>query len=126
VPPKVLVVDDEPSILTSTTELLREMGYDAVSLASHERVVEVATAERPDVLLQDVRMPGLDLERLIREIRAVPALNDLPIVLFSASFETLEVGERLGVKTVLEKPFKPRDLARILEAAREGDASFAV
>ena len=69
---KVLVVDDEPSVLQSTGLLLSELGYEVVTTNDPADVVQLVRKERPDVVLQDVRMPGLDLEALIKNIRTDP------------------------------------------------------
>lgn len=113
---KVLIVDDEESILRSTGALLEDMGFATALVHDARDIVAAALRERPDVVLQDIRMPGLDLERLVRELRAQPPLADLPIVLFSASMEAAQIAERIGAHGFLEKPFRPAELVGALEA----------
>jgi CheY-like chemotaxis protein len=114
---RILVVDDEVSILRSTQLLLMDMGFEVVTCAEQSQVLETLRKERPDLLLQDVRMPGLDLDRLVRAIRADPALGKLPILLFSASMDLDEIQERVGASGILEKPFKPMEIVQAIAAA---------
>lgn len=69
-----------------------------------------------DILLQDARLPGLDLEDLVADVRADPRWRAVAVVIFSASIDVHELGERLGVP-YLEKPFTPREAIRVLDAA---------
>lgn len=114
---KILVVDDEASILRSTQLLLMDMGFDVVTCADQAQVLDCIRREHPDLLLQDVRMPGLDLERLVGAIRADPAIAKLPILLFSASMDLDEIQERVGAAGILEKPFKPVEIVQAIQVA---------
>lgn len=114
---KILVVDDEPSILRSTQLLLTDMGFEVVICADQARVVEMLRKELPDLLLQDVRMPGLDLDKLVSAIRADKMLAHLPILLFSASMDLDEIQQRVGASGVLEKPFKPAEIVDAINIA---------
>jgi len=114
---KILVVDDEPSILRSTQLLLLDMGFEVVTCSDQSHVLDTLRKERPDLLLQDVRMPGLDLDRLVNSIRADKALAALPILLFSASMDLDEIQQRVGASGVLEKPFKPTEIVEAIQVA---------
>ena len=114
---KILVVDDEPSILRSTQLLLMDMGFDVVTCADQAHVLDTLRKEKPDLLLQDVRMPGLDLDKLVSHIRADKALAKLPILLFSASMDLDEIQQRVGAAGVLEKPFKPTEIVEAINVA---------
>lgn len=116
-PPKVLVVDDERSILHSTAALLVDLGYRVATCDQATEISSTLEREQPDVILQDVRMPGLDLDRLVRELRADPRWQRLPLVVFTASMEAEDIFQRLGARAVLEKPFKPDELARAVSGA---------
>lgn len=114
---KILVVDDEPSILRSTQLLLLDMGFEVVTCADQSLVLDHLRKERPDLLLQDVRMPGLDLDRLVNSIRADQDLANLPILLFSASMDLDEIQQRVGAAGILEKPFKPTEIVEAIQVA---------
>lgn len=115
---RVLVVDDEPSILTSTAALLRDLDFDVATCASAPDILHAMELVQPDILLQDVRMPGLDLDKLISTIRGDPRWRHVAIVIFTASMDLDEIAERLGLATVLEKPFKPQELLDALDSTR--------
>jgi CheY-like chemotaxis protein len=109
----VLIVDDEESILRSTALLLEAFGFDVHTVNRAEDILARALEVRPDALLQDVRMPGLDIDRLVDAFRSRKELEGVHIVLFTASMEIDEMAERIGV-CVLEKPFRPADLLAAL------------
>lgn len=115
--PKVLVVDDEPAILESTSLLLSQLGYDVACASSAAEILPALRRELPDLLLQDIRMPGLDLLALVRAIHAEPALARIPVLLFSASMDIEEIAARVGAASHLEKPFRPQDLVSAIEGA---------
>jgi len=71
----------------------------------------------PDLLLQDVRMPGLDVQALVKSMRGEDALAHVPVLLFSASMEIEEIAARIGAANHLEKPFKPHELVNAIEGA---------
>jgi CheY-like chemotaxis protein len=112
----ILLVDDEPAILESTRLLLEEMGYKVTCLSDATRIVETLRALRPRILLQDVRMPGLDLQALVKEIRADATIAATPVLLFSASMDLDELAERVGAPLSLEKPFRPRELQDAIQS----------
>jgi two-component system response regulator ChvI len=114
---KILVVDDEVSILRSTQLLLEDMGFEVITTSDHTQVVDIARKERPDLVLQDVRMPGLDLDKLVSSLRSESTLRSLPILLFSASMDLGETAQRVGAEGVLDKPFKPREVLDAVKSA---------
>ena len=100
-----------------TSYLLTDMGFDVVTASDHTKVIDVAHREKPDLLLQDVRMPGLDLDRLVKSIRADASLKRLPIILFSASMDLGETAVCVGVEGILDKPFKPSEVTDAVRTA---------
>lgn len=114
---KILLVDDEQRILMSTTMLLRHMGFDVVTATAATEILPTLRRERPDLLLQDVRMPGLEIRALVAEIRADPDIGRTPVLLFSASISLEPLYEEVGAEAMLEKPFRPSDLQAAVERA---------
>lgn len=114
---KVLIVDDEPAILRSTALMLEEFGYDVATCDDAQRIVATIERVRPDVVLQDIRMPGLDLDHLVATLRADPRWKRLPFVLFTASMESESIGQRVGAVLVLDKPFRPTELTSAIQSA---------
>lgn len=97
--------------------LLSNLGYEVTTCGKADEIVPSVQRERPDLLLQDLRMPGLDIERLVHQIRETPHGAKLPIVIFTASMESEEVGERVGAAAILDKPFRPQELDDAIRAA---------
>jgi two-component system, OmpR family, alkaline phosphatase synthesis response regulator PhoP len=112
---RILLVDDDRDILGSTAELLRAFGYDVATCSDSDRVIEMMHSQRPDLVLHDVRMPGLDLRDQLRAIRDNPDLVHIPIVLFTAVLSARELAAEVGADGAIEKPFDPEDLRRVLQ-----------
>lgn len=131
--PLVLVVDDQAVNVRLITALLSQQGYATISAMSGEDGVAKASAEHPDLMLLDVRMPGLDGFGVLRELRATPATADLPIIFLTADDdrENLIRGFSAGVNDYVTKPFVARELlARVrthvdLKRSRDALRRFA-
>ncbi|HWG91910.1 MAG TPA: response regulator [Candidatus Thermoplasmatota archaeon] len=122
---KVLIVDDEPSVLESTRLLLTEFGYHVITRSDHRDTAATVASEKPDVVLHDVRMPGLDIRRLLDSLRLDPATASVPVILFSASLDLVDVQRQTHARGILEKPFQPSELLGALEAAKAGAPGVA-
>lgn len=114
---KILIVDDEPQILQSTRMLLEAVGHSVLTSTDHRQTLAVLRDARPDLLLQDVRMPGLDIAEFVAALRADPEASQVAVILFSASLSLAELYEEVGVIGYLEKPFRPADLFAAIESA---------
>lgn len=112
---RILVADDEPDVRESTQMLLEVLGYEVSSVADAAEILTEALRTQPDILLQDVFMPGLDLDRLAAAVRAEPALSKMRIVVFTASVEADEIRERIHADGVLRKPFDADRVRSILD-----------
>jgi two-component system KDP operon response regulator KdpE len=121
-PPKVLVVDDEPNILSTLAPLLRSRGYDVSTAMSGRSAIEIVEREKPDLIVLDLGLPdmdGVDVCRTIREGENVPI-----VVLSARGAEGDKVRALdLGADDYVTKPFGAEELlARIRAALRRGDA----
>ena len=114
---KVLIVDDEPDVLESTAGLVESLGYEAVRLSEAADILDAVEREKPAVLLQDLKMPGLNVSGLVAALRSNPATADIPIVFFSANADLPGTAARLDAWGYLSKPFAKQDLARLLREA---------
>lgn len=118
---RLLVVDDDPGLLMAVSETLRAEGYD-VSTARRgaEALVRVAEA-LPDLIISDIRMPGMDGYQLVRNLRAAPHTRLVPIVFLTAKDETVDriAGFRSGVDAYITKPFEPEELVAIVAGILE-------
>ncbi len=106
--PTILVADDEPTTLDLVVAVLRDEGYATLAARDGPEVLELLAGARPDLVLMDVMMPGLDGREVVRRMRARPELAGVPVVLMSAAAPVDPAA--LGV-AFLPKPF---DLDRLL------------
>jgi len=113
---RLLVVDDEPNLLRAVAACLKAGGYD-VSTARSGREALVQLAESiPDLVVSDIRMPGMDGYQLARQLRGAPRTALVPIVFLTAKDETADriEGFRAGVDAYLTKPFEPDELIAVV------------
>lgn len=117
---KILVVDDEEDVLRSTEMQLESLGYQAIATSEPGSVIEIAERERPGLILQDLRMPGLNLAGLMASLRSNPATEEIPIVFFSAHMDVDQMAAKYDAWGFLRKPFTEKELVQILEKALGG------
>lgn len=118
--PTVMVVDDEPDVRLIARMVLHADGFEVLEFDSGEAALaELDAGHLPDVLLLDIRMPGIDGWEVLRRLRADPASADMPVVVFTADLGArseaaahLEPGQAL-----LTKPFHADDLLTVVRAA---------
>ena len=109
-PPKVLAVDDQPNSLAAVGELLEKVGFETRTASTGEAAIELHDSWHPDLVLMDLRMPGMGGVEAIRRLRA--SGSKAVLVAFTASgFLELE-GEarRAGAVDVLPKPYRDSEL----------------
>ncbi|MEO8292941.1 MAG: response regulator transcription factor, partial [Actinomycetota bacterium] len=117
-PIRVIVVDDDPMLRSSVVELLEDLGFSVVAAAEDgERGVSLAAEHRPDVVLMDLRMPGIDGIEATRRIRG--ADDTVQVVIYSAYSDAgFQAGaEEAGASRYLVKGCGPDLLADVLRAA---------
>ncbi len=118
---RVLVVDDDLALAEMLGIVLRNEGLDVVHSADGAAALEAFRAHRPDLVLLDVMLPGMDGIEVCRRIRSE---SMVPIVMLSARTDTVDVvvGLESGADDYVVKPFKPQELiARVRARLRRGD-----
>jgi len=119
---KILVIDDEADIRRiAILSLSRVGGMQVVEAGSGPDGVRKAEAERPDAILLDVMMPGMDGPATLAMLRAGEATSKIPVVFLTAKAMTTEIErlKALGAVAVLTKPFDPMKLPAEVKAALE-------
>lgn len=114
---RVLVVDDEQSIRLLCRVNLGASGMDVLEAADGEEALEVARSERPDLVLLDVMLPGLDGWSVARELAADERTSEIPVVFLTARADPADrrLGEQLGGVGYVVKPFDPLGIGEFVE-----------
>jgi two-component system, OmpR family, phosphate regulon response regulator PhoB len=121
---RVLVVEDERDIAALVAYHLTKEGYRVRTADTGAEAVEAVSAERPDLILLDLNLPGFSGYDVLAEIRRRPGLTDVPVIMLTARREESDriKGFELGADDYLTKPFSPRELvlrvAAVLRRAR--------
>ena len=122
---KILVVDDDEALAEMIGIVLRNDGFEPTFAADGTSALPAFHRERPDLVLLDLMLPGIDGIEVCRLIRAE---SDVPIVMLTAKSDTADVvrGLESGADDYVPKPFKPAELvARVRARLREGEAKPA-
>ena len=103
---KIIIVDDDVLIRETVRLALDHAGYYVIAVGEPERALAVIRAERPDLVIMDLYMPGSDGRDLIRALKSDPEIAKTPVILFSGSDEAIDVvsGLQSGAVEYLAKP----------------------
>ncbi len=113
---KILVVDDEPSILNLVTAYLKPEGYEVYTAEDGPSGLKAARAYKPDLIVLDVMLPGMDGVEVLTRLRRE---SDVYVILLTAKTEETDrvVGLTIGADDYVTKPFSPRELVARIKAA---------
>lgn len=116
---KILIVDDIPDTGRFLARVVKDQGYDASVASNGHQALELAMAERPDVILLDVMMPGMDGIEVCRRLKADGKLRNIPVILVTAKDLDADVvrGLDAGADDYVTKPFNREVLAARLRSA---------
>ena len=108
----ILVIDDNDDVRSIVTSVLRNFGFAVREATSGESAIRMALAEKPDLIISDVRMPGMDGHRLLSAIRELQSTAAIPFILMtgSGSHEDFRRSMVCGADDYLQKPFTPDEL----------------
>lgn len=123
---KVLIVDDEPNIIVPLQFLMEQNGYDVIVAATGEAAMEALAADRPDLILLDIMLPGIDGYQVCQTIRSNSEWREMKIVFISAMGRDVDVakGLALAADAYITKPFAIADVVEkvnLLLQTEDGD-----
>jgi two-component system, OmpR family, alkaline phosphatase synthesis response regulator PhoP len=113
---RILVIDDEPSIVKLVTAYLKPEGYDVVTASDGASGLKAARTLKPNLIILDIMLPGMDGVELLTRLRRE---SDVYVILLTARTEETDkiVGLSIGADDYVTKPFSPRELTARVKAA---------
>lgn len=114
---RILVVDDERPIVELLTRRLQNWGYEVLATTDAREGFKLAEREYPDLILLDIRMPGMNGRELCVRLRGQAALSRIPVIFLTALGlpEQIEEGFKVGPDDYLLKPFRAGELKERME-----------
>jgi two-component system KDP operon response regulator KdpE len=106
---RVLVVDDQLPLLKFIEVKLRLCGCEVITASSGREALELARSAKPDIMLLDIIMPGMDGFEVLRELRT---FTELPVIVLSARPCSSNQAMSLGANSFIHKPFDPEELVK--------------
>lgn len=111
---KVLVVEDDKSIVEVVTIILESEGYDVHTASHKKRIDETIIAHKPDVILLDIQLFGEDGGKIAKELKSKEYAKHIPIIMMSANNDTKKIAKDCGADDFLLKPFNINDLTDLV------------
>jgi len=120
--PKILIVDDEPDVVTLIAHTLAGEGFDVLEAYDGISALDVVETDKPDLVLLDVMMPMMSGYEVCEQIKANPATKDIPVVCLSSAHapNARAQSAKVGAVMFLEKPFFPAELVVQIRRVLEG------
>ncbi|MBT4125685.1 MAG: response regulator [Chloroflexi bacterium] len=110
--PTILVVDDHEEIREALAEILEEEGHNILQAADGLQALEIVSHSRPDVILLDIAMPGMDGLETLRRLKDQPESSNLPVIMVTAQGDRQNMVKavQLGVRDYVTKPWEPGEV----------------
>jgi len=114
IPAKILVIDDEPDLVSTIQCRLEWCKFEVVAAGNGEEGLEKAASEKPDLILLDIDMPGMNGHEVLDCLRNRPDLRDIPVIMCTALCEAEDIAKAssYGVRDYIAKPF---DFSELVE-----------
>lgn len=114
---RILVVEDEESLLKLESILLSSKGYNVTGVMDGKSALEEVMANRPDLVILDIMLPEIDGFEVCRRIKENPATSTIPVVMLTAKKNSQDVarGTEVGANAYLTKPFKSAKVIEVIE-----------
>lgn len=120
---RVLIVDDDPQIVRLVRSYLEREGFQVEAADDGNQALDYIRGHRPDLVVLDLMLPGRDGLSITQQMRATPALANIPILMLTARVEDIDriLGLEMGADDYVTKPFNPREVvARVKAILRRG------
>ncbi|MCK9505218.1 MAG: twitching motility response regulator PilH [Porticoccaceae bacterium] len=113
----VLIVDDSPTEVHKLTSILKKNGHSVIVAENGEKGVSVAKAEKPDLILMDIVMPGLNGFQATRQLSKAKETSHIPVIIVTTKDQETDRmwGARQGAKAYLTKPVQESDLMATIQ-----------
>jgi CheY-like chemotaxis protein len=114
---KILVVEDEESLLKLESILFTSKGYLVTGVRDGLAALDAIAKSRPDLIVLDVMLPGMDGFELCRTIKGNPKTSNIPVVMLTAKKSSLDLerGKLAGADSYITKPFKSVKVLEVIE-----------
>jgi len=111
-PQKILIVDDEPNIVIPLQFLMEQNGYNTLVAQSGEEALEMISKEKPDLVLLDIMLPGVDGFEVCEIVRLNPEWRNTKIIFLTAKGRDVDIakGMVLGADEYITKPFSNQQI----------------
>lgn len=118
---RVLIVDDEEDIIEFTEMALTATGFSVITAEDGEQGLKLALSEKPDIILLDVMMPGLDGFSVCKQLKDNPETQHIPILMVSAKAlnQDIKKGMQSGCNDYMIKPFEMNELVEKIKKLTE-------
>jgi two-component system response regulator VicR len=110
---RVVCIEDEPEIIELITMILETEGFEIIGATAGAEGVALVRSEKPDLVLLDLMMPGMDGWAVYQSIKSDPGLRDIPVIVLTAKAQSIDrvLGLYIAkVEDYITKPFSPEDL----------------
>jgi DNA-binding response OmpR family regulator len=113
--PTVLLVDDDEDLLHIVELKLKAEGFQILISLNGDNVRGIIAHYRPDLVLLDLHMQGVDGSDICKDIKSDPHISSIPILLFSANDNIKAIKEECGADGYIAKPFQTKNLAQTIQ-----------
>ena len=114
---KILVVDDDKAILEMVKFALESEGFEVATATDGDEALNKVSKEKPDLIILDVMMPGIDGFEVCRHLKFDPQYQNVPVIILTAKTEDIDkmTGLEIGADEYITKPFDTKQLIKSVE-----------
>lgn len=122
-PKTILVIDDSPTALKITSEILTEQGFRVVGASDGEEALEIATRVHPHLIVLDIILPKKNGFQVCRQLKTESATSDIKILMLSSKNQASDRfwGQKQGADAYITKPFDDEELIEAIESLLKGE-----